>query len=213
MRVAISVDKRQAKHTHIQASNTKEEALGGELAYRVCRGWRAIVVLVDKSATSGAIHQTSARKYKSPYGGGTSGVGETLCAEVIDGVSLLVRGATEKRSTMNYYLDAAHRGGERTGVPEIAFRELDSVILQVNRAPSIAHERAYLLAAERQSRGQATSNLSGRTGNEYFHARNIAGTPPPELEESDTLARTPCRTAKSFHACELSVCCCGPFRK
>jgi hypothetical protein len=123
-----------------------------------------------------------------------------LCAEVIDGVSLLVRGATEKRSTMNYNLDAAHRGSERTDVPQIALRELDSLTLQVNRAASIANESAYLLAAERQSRGQATSNLSGRTGNEYFHAQNIAGTPPPELEESDTLARMPCPTAKSFHA-------------
>jgi hypothetical protein len=109
-----------------------------------------------------------------------------LRAEIVDGVSLLVSGAAKEGGTMDDRVNTADRGLERIAVSEVAFSEIDT--LEVICTGSLAHESADLIAALSQPLGQAAPDFSGRTGDEYFHAHNIASAARRELEESDIQA-------------------------
>ena len=113
VRIAVAVDERQPKHAHVETFDREEEALGGELAHRVCGGRRAGVVLAGEAATIRTVDQAGAREDEALHGGGTGGAREVLRAEVIDGVRLLGGRATEERRAVDHGIDAAHRGCER----------------------------------------------------------------------------------------------------
>ena len=119
---------------------------------------------------------------------------EVLRAEIIDGLRLLGRRATEESRAVDHGIDAAHRGRERIHLEQIALDQLDTSFAQVGGAHRIAHERAHLIAALGKSLGQSASDLSGRSGDEDFHVRNLAPGRRRRLEETDKRAPRACAT-------------------
>ena len=93
------------------------------------------------------VDQAGAGEDEALHGGGAGGAGEVLRAEVVDRVRLLGRRAAEERGAVDHGIDAAHRGGERVRVEQIALGELDTIFAQFGGTRRIAHEGAHSIAA------------------------------------------------------------------
>jgi hypothetical protein len=128
VRIAVAVHERQPEHAHVETFDREKEALGCELAHRVCRGRRAGIVLLGEAATIGAVDQAGAREDEALHGGGTGGTREVLRAEIIDCVRLLGSRATEESRAVDHGIDAAHRGCERIHFEHVALGELDTSV-------------------------------------------------------------------------------------
>jgi hypothetical protein len=70
---------------------------------------------------------------------------------------------------MNQSLDAADGCSERVLSEQVALDQLDACLAQVAGTRRLAHERFDLITSLRKTLGEAVSNLSGRSGDEYFH--------------------------------------------
>ncbi len=195
VRITVAVDERQPEHAHVETFHRKEEALGGELACGVPVHRRARVVLAGRAAAIGTVNQPGAGEDEALHGGSPDGACEVLRAEVIDCVRLLGSRAAEERRAVDNGIDAAHRRCERIHSEQIALGELDAIFAQVGGARLIAHQGAHLVAAPGKSFGESASDLSGRSGDEDLHVRNVALGTRRGLEEADKrasrLARPP----------------------
>src|SRR5262249_30039230 len=143
-----------------------------------------------EAATIRPVDQAGAREDEAPHGGGAGGAREALRADIVDRVRLLGRGAAEEGGAVDDGVDAAHRGRERAGVEEVALDELDTIFVQAGGACGVAYERAHLIAALGKASGESASDLSGRSGDEDFHSRNIASGARGGLEKPDKRAST-----------------------
>jgi len=74
----------QPKHAHVEILDRQEEALGGELAHRVCRGRLTGVVLLSEAATIRTVNQAGAREDEAVHGRGTCSTCEVLRAEIVE---------------------------------------------------------------------------------------------------------------------------------
>jgi AraC-like DNA-binding protein len=189
VRIAVAVNERQPEHPHVEPLQREEKALGGELAFRVRVQRRARVVLASRTAAVGTVDQAGAGEDEALHGGRTRGGREVLRAEIVDLVRLLGRRATEEGGAVDHGIDPSYRGGERARVEQIAPLELDPIATQVGGARRLAHEGANLIASLGKTFGESTSDLSGRSGDEDLHARNLVSAARHRLEETDTRAR------------------------
>ena len=111
---------------------------------------------------------------------------------------LLGSRATEESRAVDHGIDAAHCGCQRIHLEQIALDELDTSFAQVGGARRIAHEGAHLIAALGESFGESASDLSGRSGDEDFHVRNVAIRARRRLEETDKRASNLARPSRAL---------------
>ena len=187
VRIAIAVYERQPEHAHVQTFDSQQEPLGGELARRIGVDGCTSVILARQAATGRAVDQAGAREDKTLHGGGAGRVREIPRARIIDGVRLLGCRATEERGAVDDCIHAAHRRLERRRTDEIALRELDAMLTQRGGTCCIAHQGAHLVAAFGEVLAESTSDLSGGSGHEDLHAKNLATVARGGLEKPDRL--------------------------
>ena len=188
VRVAVAVHERQPEHAHVETFHREEEALGSELALGVPVDRRAGIVLADQAAAIRTVDQARAREDEALHAGSAGGAREVLRAEIVDGVGLLGGRAAEEGRAVDHGVDAAHRGCERIRLEQIAPGELDASFAQPFGARFVAHEGSHLVAALGKSFRESASDLSGRSGDENLHARNVVIHVPRRLEKTDKRA-------------------------
>ena len=161
VRVALTVDEREAQDAHSEVVNPVQRVLGMHLVAWVGHGWRGFVVFDRRPPTASPIHKICAAEDEAPHPRRRGRPTERHGRGIGDGGAFFFRDATEGGAEMYDCHDALERATHRISIAQVAQGNFDAELAQWLGAPEITHENAYGRIVTYQARHESTSEAAG----------------------------------------------------